>query len=161
LNAAGMSQGQIIAAVSAVVLVVSLFLEWGGIAGADVPDVTIPQGVPGAEQAQTLQDEVEDAASPSGWESQNTLDLYLAILAGLVLIGAVMTMTGSTEGFPYAPAAATFLLGVIGTILTVYVLIDVPEGFERKIGIYLATAAAIGVTIGSYLQMRDEVAGDY
>jgi hypothetical protein len=48
---------------------------------------------------------------------------------------------------------------VIGTILTVYVLIDLPEGAERKIGIYVATAAIIGVTVGSYL--RDEVAESY
>jgi low temperature requirement protein LtrA len=130
-----MSQGQPIAAISAVVLALSLFLAW---VGSSV-----------------------DSASLNGWESQNTLDIYLAITAGLVLIGAVMVMSGSKEGFPFAPAAATFLLGVIGTILTVYVLIDVPEGAERKIGIWLATAAIIGVTIGSYLQMREEVAASY
>jgi low temperature requirement protein LtrA len=130
-----MSRGQPIAAISAVVLVLSLFLAW---VGSSV-----------------------DSASLNGWESQNTLDIYLAITAGLVLIGAVMMMSGSKEGFPFAPAAATFLLGVIGTILTVYVLIDVPEGAERKIGIWLATAAIIGVTIGSYLQMREEVAASY
>jgi hypothetical protein len=48
----------------------------------------------------------------TGWESQNTLDLYLAIVAGLVLIG-------------------------------------------------VAATAIIGVTIGSYLALRDEVAGSY
>jgi hypothetical protein len=163
-----MSQGQIIAAVSAVVLVVSLFLAWGG-SSADVSEaLALPEGapaIPGAEEAQQAaeeaQQEAEDAAELTGWESQNTLDLYLAILAGLVLIGAAMTMTGSREGLPFAPAAGTFLLGAIGTILTVYVLIDIPEGAERKIGIYLATAAVIGVTVGSYLQLRGEVAEDY
>ncbi len=130
----GMTLGQRIAAISAVALVISLFLAWGGAA---------------------------DSATLTGWESQNTLDIYLAIVAGLVLIGAVLTISGSPEGLPFAPAAATFLLGVIGTILTVYVLIDVPEGAERKIGIYLATAAIIGVTVGSYLQLRDEVAESY
>jgi hypothetical protein len=160
-----MSQGQIIAAVSAVVLVVSLFLAWGG-SSVDLPEAPgIPQGgpaIPGAQEAvEEAQQEAEDASTLTGWESQNALDLYLAILAGLVLIGAAMTMTGSQEGFPFAPAAATFLLGVIGTILTVYVLIDIPEGAERKIGIYLATAAVIGVTVGSYLQLRDEVAEGY
>jgi hypothetical protein len=168
LSVAGLTHWQIIAAVSAVVLVVSLFLAWGG-SSVDVPEAPgIPQGgpaIPGAQEAQQAveeaQQEAEDASTLTGWESQNTLDLYLAILAGLVLIGAAMTMTGGQEGFPFAPAAATFLLGVIGTILTVYVLIDIPEGAERKIGIYLATAAVIGVTVGSYLQLRDEVAEGY
>jgi hypothetical protein len=161
-----MSPGQMIAAISAVALVVSLFLAWGG-SSAEIPDVpaAIPEGtpaVPGLEGAQqAAQDAAEDAGEVSGWESQNTLDIYLAITAGLVLIGAVMVMTGNPEGFPFAPAAATFLLGLIGTILTVYVLIDVPEGAERKIGIYVATAAVIGVTVGSYLQLRREVEESY
>jgi hypothetical protein len=156
LNAGGMSRWQIIATLSAAALVVSLFLAWGG-ASVDIPDApTLPEGAPpGLEEAQQR---AEDAATLTGWESQNTLDLYLAILAGLVLIGAAMTMTGNPEGLPFAPAAGTFLLGAIGTILTVYVLVDIPEGAERKIGIYLATAAVIGVTVGSYLQLRDEVA---
>lgn len=155
-----MSPGQMIAAVSAVALVISLFLAWGG-SSVDIPDVAIPEGIPGAEQAQQAAEEAQGAADVSGWESQNTLDIYLAIVAGLVLIGAVMVMTGDPEGFPFAPAAATFLLGVIGTIMTLYVLIDVPEGAERKIGIYVATAAIIGVTVGSFLQLRKEVAESY
>jgi VIT1/CCC1 family predicted Fe2+/Mn2+ transporter len=171
----GLSPGQMIAAVSAVALVVSLFLAWGG-SSVDIPETEIPGGLPAqqglspelqqaaeeaAQQAQQATEEAQDASEVSGWESQNTLDIYLAITAGLVLIGAVMVMTGNPTGLPFAPAAATFLLGVMGTILTVYVLIDIPEGAERKIGIYIATAAIIGVAIGSYLQLRDEVAEGY
>ena len=138
----GISQGQIVALVSAAALVVSLFLAWGGI--GDVP--ALPEGaeaVPGAAEAA---EDAEDAAELTGWESQNTLDLYLAIVAG--------------EGLPVAPAAATFLLGVIGTILTVYVLIDLPEGADPKIGLFVAIAAVLGVAIGSFLQMRDEVVAE-
>jgi peptidoglycan/LPS O-acetylase OafA/YrhL len=150
-----MSRGQIIAIVSAVVLLVSLFLAWGGV-GGDIPTApVVPEGAEGITEG--LQEAAEDAASVTGWESQNTLDIYLAIIAALVLGNAVMMFVGDPDGLPFAPAAATFLLGVIGTILVAYVLIDVPEGAERKIGIYLAIAAVIGVTIGSYLQMRDEV----
>ncbi len=155
MNAGGMSQGQIVAAVSAVALIISLFLAWGG---ADIPDVPdLPEGTPGAEALQGVQ----DASSVTGWESQNTLDLYLAILSGLVLVNLGLRFSGNPEGLPFAPAAATFLLGVIGSIMTAYVLIDVPEGAERKIGIFVAMAAVHGVTIGSYLQMREEVAELY
>ncbi len=135
-------------------------MAWGG-SSVEIPDVAIPSGIPGAEQAQQAAEEAQGSAELSGWESQNTLDLYLAIVAGLVLIGAVMAMSGNPGGLPFAPAAATFLLGVIGTILVAYVLIDIPEGAERKIGIYVATASIIGVTIGSYLQLREEVAASY
>jgi hypothetical protein len=155
-----MSLGQMIAALSALALVISLFLAWGG-TSVDIPASAIPTVGPGAEPAQAAAEAAKESATLSGFESQNTLDIYLAIVAGLVLVGAVLTMSGNPEGLPFAPAAATFLLGVIGTILTVYVLIDLPEGAERKIGIYVATAAVIGVTIGSYLQLRDEVAESY
>ena len=70
-------------------------------------------------------------------------------------------MSGNPEGLPFAPAAATFLLGVIGTILTVYVLLDLPEGADPKIGLFIAIAAVLGVAIGSFLQMREEVAAAY
>jgi hypothetical protein len=153
-----MSQGQIVAVVSAVALVVSLFLAWGGI-GGDIPDIAVPEGAPPgvAEAAESAQ----DAADVSGWESQNTLDIYLAIIAALVLGNALMAFTGNPEGIPFAPAAATFLLGVIGTILTVYVLLDLPEGADPKIGLFVAIAAVLGVAIGSFLQMREEVAEAY
>ena len=58
-----MSQGQIVAVVSAVALVVSLFLAWGGF-GGDIPDVAIPEGTPGAEALQGAADAAEDAAEP-------------------------------------------------------------------------------------------------
>jgi hypothetical protein len=158
LYAGGISQGQIVALVSAVALLVSLFLAWGGI-GGDLP--ALPQGAEDIPGAAGVADAAEDAANLTGWESQNTLDIYLAIVAALVLGNALMTFMGNREGLPFAPAAATFLLGVIGTILTVYVLIDLPEGADPKVGLFVAIAAVLGVAIGSFLQMRDEVAEAY
>jgi hypothetical protein len=155
-----MSQGQIVAVVSAAALLVSLFLAWGSF-GGDIPDVSIPEGTPGAEALQGAADAAEDASEPSGWESQNTLDIYLAIVAALVLGGAVMMLMGNPGGLPFAPAAATFLLGVIGLILTVYVLLDLPEGADPGIGLFVAIAAVAGVAIGSFLQMREELAELY
>jgi hypothetical protein len=156
LNAGGMSQGQIVAVVSAVALVVSLFLAWGG-AGGDIPDVSLPEGTPGAEAIEGQVDAAEDAAELTGWESQNTLDIYLAIIAAFVLGNVAMRFMGNPDGIPFAPPAATFLLSVIGAILTVYVLLDLPEGADPKIGLFVAIAAVIGVAVGSFLQMRDEV----
>jgi hypothetical protein len=161
VSTGGMSQAQWIAVISAVALVVSLFLAWGGLEG-DLPDAPeLPEGAPSVPGLEEAQEEAEDASEASGWESQNTLDIYLAIVAGLVLVNVLMAVTGNRGGLPFAPPAATFLLGAIGVILTAYVLIDVPEGFERKIGLYLATAAVIGVTVGSYLQLRDQVSEGY
>ncbi len=39
-------------------------------------------------------------------------------------------------------------------------LIDLPEGADPKIGLFVAIAAVLGVAIGSFLQMRDEVVAE-
>ncbi|HEX2360081.1 MAG TPA: hypothetical protein VHH72_09720 [Solirubrobacterales bacterium] len=126
-----LSQGQVIAAASAVLLIISLFLKWFG---------------------------TEGSVSISGWESQNTLDIYLTIVALFALVPTVLALTGSGAEVPFAPAAATFLLGAIGIILTAYVVID---GEGTKIGVWLALIAVIGVTVGAYLAMQDELAEEY
>ena len=145
-----LSQGQLIAAGSAALLLLSLFLPWIGV---DVPD--LPEGVPES----ALPDSVSN--SQSGWEANNTLDIYLFILAAFALIPAAMSIGGSNDELPLVNNAATFLLGAIGTIMTVYVLLDLNEGLERKFGLYLAVLAVIGVTVGSYLAMQDEVGSEY
>jgi hypothetical protein len=139
-----------VAAVSGIALIISLFLAWVGI---DVPDVA--EGIPGAEEA-------AGAADASGWESQSTLDLYLAIVALFAIVPAALGLIGSDAEIPFMPAAATFLLGAIGTLLMVYYVIDgVPEGGETKIGVWIALISVIGVTVGAYLAMQDELADEY
>lgn len=147
MDAGRLSQGQMIAAGSAVLLVISLFLAWVGIS------LDVPEGIPGVEA-------VEDSSTATGWESQNTLDLYLLIVAGFALAPAVTRMMGSEDSLSFTPAAATFLLASIGTLLTLYVMIDVPDGADRKIGLFLALIAVAGVAVGSYLSMQDEAAAE-
>jgi hypothetical protein len=140
-----LSQGQLIAAGSGLLLFISLFLPW---VGFDVPDIPDVAGVAVPEVDSSL----------SGWEANNTLDIYLFILAAFAIVPAAMSMGGSNEELPLVNNAATFLLGAIGTIMTVYVLLDA-DG--RKIGLILATLAVIGVTVGAYLAMQDEVGAEY
>lgn len=140
-----LSQGSLIAAGSGLLLLLSLFLPW---VGFDIPDIPDVAGVAVPEVDSSL----------SGWEANNTLDIYLFILAAFAVVPALMTMGGSDEELPLVNNAATFLLGAIGTIMTVYVLLDA-DG--RKIGLILATLAVIGVTVGAYLAMQDEVGSEY
>lgn len=142
-----LSQGQMVAAVSGIALIISLFLAWVG------SSLDIPEGVP-------VPEGVDD--SLSGWESQSTLDLYLAIVALFAIIPAALGLFGSDAEVPFMPAAATFLLGAIGTLLMIYYVIDgVPEGGETKIGVWIALISVIGVTVGAYLAMQDELADEY
>lgn len=132
------SEGSMIAAGAGALLLLSLFLSW---VGGSAP-------IEGA-----------DGISLSGWESQNTLDIYLFIVALFAIVPALLEMTGGTAEVPFMSAAAGLLLSVIGTILTLYVFLDIPEGADRKIGLWLALLAIIAVTYGQYRAANDEAAG--
>lgn len=146
-----LTQGQLIAGAAAVLLIVFLFLPWLQPEGADVQ---IPEGVPES----ALPEGIAEPDSFSGWEANNSLDIYLLVLVGFTLIPALMGLAGSREELPLINNAATFLLGVLGTLMMLAVLVDPGEGLERKIGLWLALLAVIGVTVGSYMAMQEEPA---
>jgi hypothetical protein len=152
MSGPGISQGQILAAIAGAALVATLFLSW---LGTDVPEVTIPEGAP--PEVTEAAEETEDAATTEGWDVK-PMNVYVLIVAALVLGGVGMKMGGRPEGLPFAPAAAAFLLGLIGLIMTAYLILDKPEGTDLEIGIILAAVAFLGVSIGSYLQMQEEYA---
>lgn len=137
-----LSQGQLIAAVSAVLLFIFLFLPWTGI---DVPE--------GAELPEGFDD------SFNAWQLQ-TLDIYLLIVVLVAVVPALMAMGGNAPALPFAPAATTFLLAVIGVLLIIVLLIDPGEQQETKIGLWLGLLATAGVAVGGYLAMQDEAYGD-
>jgi hypothetical protein len=140
-----LSQGQMIAAGAAVVLLVAMFLPWGG---ADVPN--LPSGVPlpaGVDKSVSL------------WELPGSdLDVYLLITAVVALIPAMLAMAGGAEEFSFA-SAATFLLGVVGAILVVvWLTVDFPDHATRKFGAFLGLAAVIAIAIGGFRAMQEDVA---
>ena len=134
-----LSQGQLIAAGSAIVLFILTFLPWLGGEGVD---------------------------SINLWESTSTLDIYILLLAILVVVPAGMAATGGTGTVPFAGAATTTLLGAIAVVLIFFFLIgpvpsfgaegDTGEGVEKKIGLWLGLLAAIGVTVGGYMALEGE-----
>jgi len=109
-----MSDGEKIAAVGGIVLIISLFLAWIG-------DV-------------------------SGWESNNTFDLYLLITAAVAIAAAVGI------GLPLAGVTmdgAAALLGGVATVLLLWLIIfDWPEGADRGIGVFIALIASIAIAYG-------------
>jgi drug/metabolite transporter (DMT)-like permease len=128
-----LSQGQIIAAVAAAVLVVAEFLPWFG----------------GGGQNENI------------WKGA-TLDEYLLITAIVAALPAVLAMSGAAEEFSFI-SAATFLLGVVGFILIVLWLtvdFDFPEGVDRKWGAFVALGAVAVVAYGGFRSMQDEVAAE-
>ena len=143
-----LSQGQIIAAVSGVVLLVATFLPWIGVSGPD-----LPANLPGVSESAGGSD------SENVWKG-SSLDVYLLITAIVALVPPLLALSGSAEEFSFA-SAATFLLGVIGVILVaVFLTIDFPDGAERKVGAFIGLAAVIGIAFGGFRALQEEVAAD-
>ena len=128
-----LSQGQIIAAVAAVVLLVATFLPWVGAAGHN----------------------------ENVWKG-TTLDEYLLITAIVAALPAVLAFAGAAEEFSFL-SAATFLFGVVGVILVglwLTVDFDFPSGVERKWGAFVGLIAVAAVAYGGFRAMQEEVAAE-
>jgi hypothetical protein len=145
-----LSQGQLIAAIGAVVLLVAMFLPWIGVSGPSLPSgVSLPPGVAGA----------AGDSSENVWKG-STLDVYLLITVIVAALPALLALTDSADEFSFV-SAATFLLGVVAVILVaVYLTIDFPDGADRKIGAFIGLAAAAVIAFGGFRAMQEEVAGE-
>jgi hypothetical protein len=140
-----LSQGQMIAAVGGVVLLVAMFLPWVGVSGPSVPS-----GLPGG---------VDTSTSEDIWKG-SSLDIYLLITGVVALLPALMALTDSAEEFSFV-SAATLLLGAVAVILVIaFLTVDFPDGAERKIGAFVGLGAAIVIAVGGFRAMQEEVAGE-
>jgi hypothetical protein len=145
-----LSQGQLVAGIGAVVLIVAMFLPWIGVSGPSLPSgVSLPPGVSGA----------AGDTSENVWKG-STLDVYLLITVIVAALPALLALTDSAEEFSFV-SAATFLLGAVAVILiAVWLTVDFPDGAERKIGAFIGLGAAIVISYGGFRAMQEEVAGE-
>ena len=144
MDANRLSQGQLVAAVSAIALFIISFLPWFGISGG-----VVVQGV-GA---------VGGSENFSLWESENPLDIYLLIVILVALVPALLALSGGGGDAPLAPFA-TALLGGVGTLLILYQVFDTPGDLDRKVGLFLGLIACAGIAVGGYLSMQEDVGGE-
>jgi hypothetical protein len=144
LEANRLSQGQLVAAVSAIALFIISFLPWFGISGG-----VVVQGV-GA---------VGGSENFSLWQAENPLDIYLLIVILVALVPAVLELLGGGGEAPLAPFA-TAVLGGVGTLLILYQVFDPPGDADRKVGLFLGLIACAGIAVGGYLSMQEDVGGE-
>ncbi|MGZ5314372.1 MAG: hypothetical protein ACXWZW_07725 [Solirubrobacterales bacterium] len=149
------SQGQLIAAASAVLLLIFMFLPWFEIPGVEA---TLPEG---------LSEEIDLSGTPgieseslNAWEGENPLDIFLLLTAIVALAGALLASSGGGGASPVPLPMATFLLGAVGALMVLYQVFDVPNDLDRKIGLFLGLIAVAGIAVGGYLSMQDEATGE-
>jgi hypothetical protein len=140
--------GEWLAAASGVALLVSLFLPWY--------DVALPSAPAGSGLSYYL-----PSATATGWEALSVLDVLLALIAASGVLLAIVTADQETPAVPVAVSALVALAGMVGVILVLFRVLDIPDwAGGRAWALWLGLAGALGIVVGSIVSMRDEIRPD-
>lgn len=119
----------LVVAAGALLLLVSLFLDWYG-----------PPG---------------DGSGITAWQSLELVDVLLAALALAALYAVIAGLV--PRDLPPLPLSSVRVIGVVALVLIVVSMIDEPPlvetapSFELELGIWLALAGAVLITVGALL----------
>jgi hypothetical protein len=165
--------GPLIAGASGILLIIFMFFGWFELTGVSVSGGGLEETVSGDQLLSSLSEQGFDDATVNAWQAFSLIDivLFIAALAGIGL--AVLAATGARLQLPVPAGIVVAALGGLSVILILIRIISppdlldhfgasVPEGIDaeadigRKIGVWLGLLAAIGITIGGLLGMREE-----
>jgi hypothetical protein len=163
MDTSRIGQGQMIAAVAAIVLFIVMFLSWYSVEGFD--DETQAQAEAAIELAEEqgiavpddARDAVDSAGSISAWDAFDIIKIImlLTIIAAIAL--AAIAATRTEVNLPVALSAVVAGLGILTTVLVLYRVIDPPaEGLDRSYGVFLGLVASAAIAYGGWRAMEDE-----
>jgi hypothetical protein len=140
-----LTQGELIAGVSALALFIFMFFDWYGAKVNAGPLGTFGGGLEG----------------PNAWQSFSIIDLLL-FLCILVAVG-VASLRGLNRmpEMPYPPATLIAIAGVIAFLLVLFRFIvqpfDVPDQVDitRRLGIWLSLVASAAMAYGGWRAMQE------
>ena len=95
----------------------------------------------------------EDA---DAWEALTVVDLLLATTAAMAIALPVISASNAKTDAPISASALTALAGFIASVLVLYRLLDPVGDGSRRIGLYLALIASLGITVAVGRAMSDE-----
>jgi hypothetical protein len=141
MDTSAVGRGETIAGVSAVALLLIMFIfDWFGFGG------TIDTGI----------GTVDIGGGFNAWQSFEFIDIILFLTIGAAIAVAAMAASGAGAGLPVAGSAIVTGLGGLSTILILYRILDTPGGSDREIGVFLGLIAAAGITYGGWTAMQEE-----
>jgi hypothetical protein len=133
-----LSQGEKIAAGSAIALFIVMFFSWFG-----APD-----------EIEALGSAVGVDTSANAWQSFDFIDLILLATVIVAIGAAVAKASANRIDFPLSTVVT--VLGALSTILVLYRIIDPPGDADRKFGVFLGVILAALLTYGGWLAMQEE-----
>lgn len=90
-------------------------------------------------------------AGASAWRFFDVVDVLLAVIA----LTAVAVAGAKAMGHPLFGSNAGLVLAFLGTVASSIILTFVLEGNERRLGLWLAFASAIGLLYGGWRTMHE------
>jgi len=123
------ASGELVGALSGLVLLVVSFLPWYSAGGQDA----------------------------TAWQAFSVTDIVMALAAVSALSVGVVAFGRLSVSYPVAGSAITTGLGGLALLLIAYRLINPPGSgdIDREIGAWLGLLAAAGVTWGGWLGMQE------
>jgi len=142
------SQGEMIAAVAALVLFIVMFLTWFSVDLGDAADLLVG---------------VDTGAN--AWQAFGFIDIVLFVTIIVAVGGAVVAATATSVNAPVAVSAITAGFGIVSFLLVLYRVIDPPGGdipdaagigISRGIGVWLGLILTAAIAFGGWRAMEDE-----
>ena len=136
-------RGELIAGGSAAAMLVFLFgVHWYGVSGTFAPTLALGLHV---------------RTSWTGWQALTYVRWLLLVTALLGLALAYFQAVARTPAIPVALAVITTVLGGLSALTLIARVIDTPGNhLDRRAGVYLGLAAAIGMAYGAFASLREE-----
>ncbi len=151
MNLGRLSNGERIAGVAAILLLIFMFFHWFGAKAVNTSPLlfAIQSVLPGK----------------NAWQALEVIPVVLLITILATLTVAVLRLTNSLRKDSAPVNAVVAILGLASVLLILYRIIDPPvfdveptitiEG-AVQFPIFLALAAAAGITVGGFLALREE-----
>src|SRR4051812_12898714 len=136
-----LTQGQKIAAGSAIALFIVMFFSWFGAPDNEITNALNSAGVD---------------TSANAWQSFDFIDLVLLATIIVAVGAAALIASGTRVNLPVPPGVLTTLLGGLSTLLVLYRILDPPSSLDRKWGVFLGLILAGAVTYGGWRTMEEE-----
>ena len=91
----------------------------------------------------------------NAWETFDAMDIFLALI-GLATVGVVGARAAGAQ--ITLPGGRGVIMALAGFAAEIMILTFLIEGEERKIGLWLGLFAAMGITYGAWMAMRERPA---
>jgi drug/metabolite transporter (DMT)-like permease len=158
-----LSRGQVLAAVAALALLLTMAMDWYGSRVGDearrLESNAVTRGVEAGEVGRAVKADAQAVAEReerNAWQATATIDRVIAFLLLLAIVAslasAVQRASGRRSLPPWTPSLLALGAALLGSLLVAYRIIQEPGVDDLttvKIGPLLALVALAGVAIGS------------